>query len=79
MRVKVTKLMDGPGPNEVLVKVETDQGHFEEVIVHSAAIESDTIDIGYPLHSENDRAFVELPRETMSGSWRIWVPMANVT
>ena len=75
MRIKIKKLMDGPGPGEALVEVTTIAGSTEQVILHHTVIENDMIEVGNPIHKENDRALVELPREAMSGNWRVWVPL----
>ncbi|MCH7543701.1 MAG: hypothetical protein IIB65_08690 [Proteobacteria bacterium] len=78
MRLKIRKLMDGPGPNEALVAVNSASGAIEQVVVHRTAIEHDMIDVGHPIHQTEDKALVELPREAMSGSWRVWVPNEDV-
>lgn len=81
MRIKIKKLMDGPGPGEALVEVTTiagSAGSTEQVIVHHTVIENDMIDVGNPIHEENDRVLVELPREAMSGNWRVWVPRQEI-
>lgn len=78
MRIKIKKLMDGPGPGEALVEVTTTAGNTEQVVVHHTVIENDMIDVGNPIHEENDRALVELPREAMSGNWRVWVPREEI-
>lgn len=78
MRLRVKRLSSGPGPGEVVVEVETAEGATEEVVVHSKGLHGDTIEVGYPIHRLNDRLLVELPRETVSGAWRVWVPAASV-
>ena len=74
----VNKLTDGPGPGEVLVEVATTTGNTEQVIVHTAALDSNKIEIGHPIHKDDNGSLVELPRESMSGKWRIWVPTASL-
>jgi len=78
MRLRVSRLMDGPGPGETLVAVSTSDGRREEVIVHRLSIAADMIEVGSPIHRESDRALVELPSESMSGAWRIWVPLSAI-
>ena len=70
MRLRVKHISSGPGPGEVLVEIETASGNTEEVVLHVDSIEEDTVEIGYPIHSAEDRSLVELPREAMSGKWR---------
>ena len=74
MRLHVRRVSDGPGPGEVVVEIATTSGTTEEVVIHAGAIEEDTIDVGHPIDSSEDRSLVELPREAMSGRWRVWVP-----
>ena len=78
MRLRVKLVSDGPGPGEVVVEIATASGITEEVVIHARAIEGDTIDVGHPIDSSKDRSLVELPRESMSGRWRVWVPRESV-
>ena len=76
MRLRVDRLGEGPGPGEVVVSVTTVTGATEQVIVHVTGIVDDTIDVGYPLASNETQNLIELPRESVSGKWRLWVPQA---
>lgn len=76
MRLRVTRLAEGPGPGEVVVEVTTMTGATEQVIVHVTGMVGDTIDVGYPLASNEDQRLIELPRESESGKWRLWVPQS---
>ena len=78
MRLQVTRISEGPGPGEVVVAVNTTAGSQEQVIVHEFDIEGDTIPVGSPIHRSEDNFLVELPSESMSGRWRVWVPSASV-
>lgn len=73
MRLRVEQLAKGPGPGEVVIAVTTISGSKEQVVVHWTAVEKDTIEIGYPIRHSKDRSLVELPRESASGKWRLWV------
>lgn len=72
MRLKVRKIGEGLHPNELVVEIET-VGGTERLVVDRRAIESRSISIGAPLREERGRVLVELPRETMTGAWRVWV------
>ncbi len=78
MRIKIRKLMDGPGPGEALVEITTSSGNVEQVVVHDLVIEDDMIEVGYPIHENDDSALIELPREAMSGSWRVWISRSEI-
>jgi len=72
MRIKVRKIGKGLHPNEVVVEVQTSDG-IERLVVDRRAIEASSLSIGDPLREESGKLLVELPRETMSGAWRVWV------
>ncbi len=76
MRLRVTRLAEGPGPGEIVVEVTTMTGATEQVVVHVMGMVGDTIDVGYPLASSEEQRLIELPRESVSGKWRLWVPQS---
>ena len=78
MHLRVTKLADGPGPGEVVVEVTTITGATEQVVVHVSGMVGDTIDVGHPLASGEEQQLIELPRESTSGKWRLWVPQSDM-
>lgn len=74
MKVRIRQVGTGSHPSEVMVSVDTTQGE-ERLVVHRRSLrDGDTLDIGYPINQSDDKYLVELPRETLSGSWRVWVP-----
>jgi hypothetical protein len=72
LRLKVRKIGEGLHPNDVVVEVETVKG-TERLVVDRRAIEANSVSIGMPLRQDKGRILVELPRETMTGAWRVWV------
>ncbi len=72
MRVKVERVREGQHPSEVLVSIATADGSKEWVIVDQRSLRGDLL-CGYPVGEDGDRLLVELPQETLSGSWRVWV------
>ena len=76
MRLRVERLSEGPGPGEFVVGVTTSTGATEQVVVYG--MEDDTIEVGHPLASDETKRLVELPRESLSGKWRVWVPRDSV-
>ena len=76
MRLRVDRLGEGPGPGEVVVGVTTITGAMEQVVVHVLGMVDNTIDVGHPLASSEEQRLIELPRESVSGKWRIWVPQS---
>lgn len=72
-RVKVRTVGDGQHPSEAVVSVTTAEGRQEELIVDRRALEGGTLRVGYPLRHQGGQFLIELPRETMGGSWRVWV------
>ncbi len=54
--------------------IQTADGGQEKLIVDRRSIIDGMIDIGFPVGSEAGRYLIELPRETLRGSWRVWIP-----
>lgn len=72
MRVRIEEMGTGQHPSEKVVQVETVEGP-EQLIVDRRSIRDQSLDIGYPVGQQNGHLLVELPRETLRGSWRVWV------
>ena len=72
MRVKVQDIKQGLHPNERIVGLATEAG-AERLVVHMRSLQNDTLNVGYPIAERDDQYLVELPRETLSGAWRVWV------
>ena len=78
MHIRFTELAEGLGPSEVVVGVQTVEGKQEEVVISRKQANKGGIDVGSPILDERGRCLVELPRESVSGRWRIWVPRSEV-
>ncbi len=76
LRIKFTHRESGPIPSETVVTIPTTTG-TEEVVVHTSQATEEGVEAGF-IGEEGDRVLVELPRETVSGRWRVWVPRAAV-
>lgn len=80
MRLKVSRVTEGTHPSEVVVSVQTTKGTSENLVVHRRALSADhSLEIGYPINREGGSYLVELPRETTTGAWRVWVPTEAVS
>jgi hypothetical protein len=77
--VRVKRVGEGLHPNEVIVAVTTTDG-TEELVVHKRSLGTgDTLLIGYPIGGDDkNNLLIELPRETVRGSSRVWVPASTV-
>lgn len=73
LRIRCKEMMEGPGPDEKVVQVETVGGAQEEVVVDRRSIYDGGLEVG-GVSSDRGSLLVELPRESASGNWRIWVP-----
>jgi hypothetical protein len=74
MRLKVEQRGQGLHPNEAVVAVQTDHGQ-ERLVVSKRSIRGASIPVGGTLGERADGyVLVELPRETQTGAWRVWVP-----
>jgi hypothetical protein len=72
MKLKVRRVGRGLHEDEILVTVMTRDGE-EEVMLDRDDLEGEAIEIGSPVDKSNGHLLVELPRETVRGSWRVWV------
>lgn len=71
-RVKVKTVMDGPGPDETIISIAIKGGGEEEVILPKSFVENNTVEVGR-VGGNNDSVLIELPQESATGSWRLWV------
>jgi hypothetical protein len=72
--VKCDVLANGPGPSERVVEIATSDG-TEEIVLHSSSLDTQgRMEVGV-LGCKEGRALIELPRESASGRWRVWVPL----
>ena len=73
MEIKITSLGKGLHPSEEVIEIDAKDGK-ERLVIDSNALNGTYLGVGYPLSSNNNgHVFVELPRETFSGVWRLWV------
>ncbi|MEA1831204.1 hypothetical protein U8607_03825 [Methylobacterium durans] len=72
MRVKIERIGEGLHPSEVVVAIRTADGSAR-LVVAARSIVDDSVDVGFPIDKRDGLALVELPRETTTGSWRVWV------
>lgn len=78
-RLKIRTVGNGQHPSEAVVAVTTADGKTEELIVDRRSITDNSVKIGYPISARGtDELLVELPRESLRGSWRIWVRRSDV-
>jgi hypothetical protein len=73
MRVRVREVGRGLHPSEVVVQIETVEGPERLVVDRRSIHEDSSIDVGYPVGRNKDYYLIELPRETIHGSWRVWI------
>ena len=78
MLIRCTLIADGPGPSEAVVGVSTVEGFPEEVVISKRLMQHGGIEVGAPLHARDQSYLIELPRESETGRWRIWVPASEV-
>jgi hypothetical protein len=72
------KIEDGLMPSEKIVRVENADGDIEELPVSPGSISGDKL-LASEIGRDNEgRVLIELPRETASGRWRIWVKASAV-
>jgi hypothetical protein len=77
MRVTTERQEAGPIPSEVVVAIRTTGGSTEEAIVHVSQVVAGSVEVGF-IGQRGNEVLVELPRETLRGRWRLWVPTSAV-
>jgi hypothetical protein len=76
--LKCDILQEGPGPSERIIMIDTQEGK-EEIVVHSSIlVGKNKFEVGL-IGKSNGHALIELPRESSSGRWRVWVPSSALT
>ena len=78
MKLKVKELGEALHHSEVVVSVHTIGGDDEGLVLGKRSVREGYISVGYPIRSEGDSFLVELPRETSSGRWRVWVDKSQL-
>ena len=78
MRICFTVVAQGLGPSEVVAGITTVEGKQEEVVISRRQANDGAIEVGSPIAQEPNRYLVELPRESVAGRWRIWIPRSEV-
>jgi hypothetical protein len=76
LRIKITRQEVGAIPSEAIVTIATTTGP-EEVVVHTSQVTGDGVEAGF-IGEKKGEVLIELPRETLSGRWRVWVPETAV-
>lgn len=77
MLLKIENLGSGLHPSELVVGINAKDGD-EAVAVDRASVFEDKLSIGWPVGQEGNFYLVELPRQSFSGKWRVWVKKSCV-
>ena len=72
MQVRVKEIGPGLHPSETVIEVDTIQGP-EQLVVDKRSLTRNVIEVGQPVGENGKYRLVELPAETSSGKWRVWV------
>lgn len=73
IKVATNSVVDGLMPAEKIARIEVAGGDIEEVSVSVHDISADNKLMALEIGRREDNVLVELPRESASGRWRIWV------
>lgn len=77
MQIRCESVAPGAVPSEAVVAIKTSEGHAEEVVVHTSLVEGDKVRVS-GLARREKTVLIQLPRESVQGNWRLWVPDAIV-
>jgi hypothetical protein len=71
-------LSEGLMPNEKIAKIKTTNGSFETVEVSISNVRGGKL-LAYEVGRDSQgNVLIELPRESVSGRWRIWVEKSAI-
>lgn len=71
-KVKCERISDGRVPSEKIAHVLTADGVEEEVFVGPEQTQDGYVFLP-EVYTEQERVLVELPQESSSGRWRLWI------
>ena len=66
------KVVDGPVETEKIVYIDTTCGTTVEVFVPSSRVRGETLEVT-EIARDGGNVLVELPEESTTGDWRLWV------
>jgi hypothetical protein len=78
IKLSTNSVTDGLMPAEKIAIIEVESGEIEEVSVSEGDISPDNKLIASEIGRQGERVLIELPRESASGRWRVWVKSASV-
>ena len=71
------EVLNGFIPAEKIVRIQAADGTWEEVVVSPRNLNGNRLEAN-EIQREADKVLVELPRETASGLWRVWVKESSI-
>jgi len=71
-KINCEEIVEGLIPSEKIARIRSVDGRVEEVAVSETQISGKTI-VASMIGRDENKVLVELPRETSSGRWRVWV------
>lgn len=72
-RVKCETVMEGVIDSEKVGRIRTAEGRIEEVSAHASLFGPENTLAVSRIGSRDSSVLIELPRESASGLWRVWV------
>lgn len=71
------EFVDGLMPTEKIARIENADGKFEEVFVSTKNLSGNSL-LASEIGRAEGKVLVELPRESASGRWRVWVKESSI-
>jgi hypothetical protein len=76
--VKCETVVDGFMPSEKIASIKGADGKVDEVVVSVQSITGNQLLLASEIGRRDNEVLVELPRESASGRWRMWVKASSV-
>jgi hypothetical protein len=72
------EILDGFTPTEKIARILGADGKVDDVVVSVKSITSNHLLLAAEIGRRDDKVLVELPRESASGRWRMWVNASSI-
>ncbi len=77
MKILCENIEDGLIPSEKVARLLTADGRQEEVVVSPSSLMGNML-CASEVSREGNKVLVELPRESSSGKWRLWIDKSKL-
>jgi hypothetical protein len=80
MKVRLKRVEPGDNSSQKVVEISTADGTAFLAVDSSQIQDGEMLEVGGPvgMDKNQEKYLVELPQETFSGAWRVWIPIRQL-